>query len=249
MITVTNTNDNGLGSLRNAIETAQPGDIIQFDASLAGQTITLTSGQLEIDKSLTIDGQNAPDLIISGNQTNRVFDIQIDANFQSPAVSLKNLIIADGKAQGPVTEGTLVAHFGRLNQLVATGKVNIQHVHHGVGHVQQPGPVLVGGIGKSDRKPVGRHVQPQVGGFALACGPGHLVAMGENPVGTECHTRVGQINQIPTQSEMILYLSDFNCVGEGGRRIGLGRKRNQANVKQQCQAGRTHRIQYRVDSV
>ncbi|ERT03923.1 putative hemolysin-type calcium-binding region, partial [Lyngbya aestuarii BL J] len=105
MITVTNTNDNGLGSLRNAIKTAQPGDIIQFDASLVGQTITLTSGQLEIDKNLTIDGQNAPDLIISGNQTNRVFDIKIDANFQSPAVSLKNLIIAEGKAQGTGQDG------------------------------------------------------------------------------------------------------------------------------------------------
>ena len=56
---VTNLNDNGLGSLRAAIAQANSGDMIQFDSSLASQvtpTIKLTSGQININKNLTIDG-------------------------------------------------------------------------------------------------------------------------------------------------------------------------------------------------
>src|SRR6476646_5822152 len=54
-IIVTNTNDNGPGSLRQALVDAQDGDTIQFDSSLNGQTITL-SGELVIDKNITISG-------------------------------------------------------------------------------------------------------------------------------------------------------------------------------------------------
>ncbi|HLO47523.1 MAG TPA: hypothetical protein VK211_03760, partial [Kamptonema sp.] len=58
-LTVTNNNDSGTGSLRAAIASAAPGDTIVFDASLANQTIALTSGQLIIDKNLIIDGNAA----------------------------------------------------------------------------------------------------------------------------------------------------------------------------------------------
>src|ERR1051325_11414738 len=39
---VTNTNDSGPGSLRQAIADANSGDTIQFDPALIGQTINLT---------------------------------------------------------------------------------------------------------------------------------------------------------------------------------------------------------------
>src|SRR4028118_1654052 len=55
-ITVTNNNDSGPGSLRNAIASAAAGDTIIFASSLASKTITLTSGELVIKKDLTIDG-------------------------------------------------------------------------------------------------------------------------------------------------------------------------------------------------
>ena len=97
---VTNNNDSGAGSLRKAIADANPGDTIEFDPSLANQTITLTSGQLEIDKNLTLDGGNAPNLTISGNSSSRVIDYQVspnDNNLKTEPLIIKNLIIADGK--------------------------------------------------------------------------------------------------------------------------------------------------------
>ena len=56
---VTTTADSGAGSLRDAIAAASDGDTIQFDAALNGQTITLTSAELVIDKNITINGPGA----------------------------------------------------------------------------------------------------------------------------------------------------------------------------------------------
>src|SRR6478736_5166437 len=61
-ITVTNTSDSGAGSLRQAVADAVNGDTINFDSSLNGQLITLTSSQLLINKSITITGPGAHQL-------------------------------------------------------------------------------------------------------------------------------------------------------------------------------------------
>ncbi|MBW3587247.1 MAG: DUF4347 domain-containing protein, partial [Cyanobacteria bacterium 0813] len=94
-ITVTNTNDSGPGSLRSAIASAVAGDTIQFASTLASQTITLTSGQLVINKNLTIDAVGAANLTISGNNASRVILTEASTN-----VTIKNLIIANGKVPG-----------------------------------------------------------------------------------------------------------------------------------------------------
>ncbi len=97
---VTNTNDSGPGSLRQAIATAVAGDTIIFDSSLANQTITLSSGQLEIDKDLIIDGADAAGLTISGNNASRIFDVQFQKVF-----TLKNLKMLDGRTTQTGIEG------------------------------------------------------------------------------------------------------------------------------------------------
>ena len=64
---VTNLNDNGPGSLLQAIATASAGSTITFDSSLRGQ-IVLTSSDLVISKNLTIRGPGAQNLSIVGGK-------------------------------------------------------------------------------------------------------------------------------------------------------------------------------------
>ncbi len=94
-ITVSTTADAGNGSLRNAITTAESGDTIKFSEKLARKTIKLESGQLTLDENLTIDGGDAPGLVISGNNKSRVFYLE-----KKRKANLKNLTIADGKTKG-----------------------------------------------------------------------------------------------------------------------------------------------------
>ena len=67
--TITNTNDAGPGSLRQAIADASSNDTIVFGLAGCPCTITLQSGGLVIDKNLTIDGPAAPALMISANNS------------------------------------------------------------------------------------------------------------------------------------------------------------------------------------
>jgi hypothetical protein len=97
VLTVTNTQDSGPGSLRDRIATAATtGDTIQFDAALNGQTITLTSAQLLINKSLTINGPGADKLAVqrssaAGTPAFRIFEIP-----GSSIVTLAGLTISNG---------------------------------------------------------------------------------------------------------------------------------------------------------
>lgn len=95
--TVTNLNDSGAGSLRQAIADAIPDDTI--DITVAG-TIILTSGQLTINKSLTITGPGEAILAISGNNTYRVFHIN-----GSYTVSMSGLTIRNGNVTGVFSGG------------------------------------------------------------------------------------------------------------------------------------------------
>jgi predicted outer membrane repeat protein len=89
---VLNNNDNGYGSLRQAILEICAGGVIDFTDPLAGdQTITLTT-ELLIDKDLTIQNTSSNAVTISGNNTTRVFNIGMGT------VNLSNLTITDGNA-------------------------------------------------------------------------------------------------------------------------------------------------------
>ncbi|MEL7086123.1 MAG: hypothetical protein AAGM36_16680, partial [Cyanobacteria bacterium J06597_1] len=70
---VSNLNDSGEGSLRQAILDANANlgaDEIVFDSTLAGEIITLETGELIITDDLTIDGSNG--ITIDGNQSSRI---------------------------------------------------------------------------------------------------------------------------------------------------------------------------------
>src|SRR5207344_965453 len=62
-ITVTNTNESGAGSLRQAIADANDGDTIRFGVT---GTITLSTGELLVDKSVNISGPGSDNLTVAG---------------------------------------------------------------------------------------------------------------------------------------------------------------------------------------
>ena len=99
-LTVTNNLDSGPGSLRADIAAAKNNDTIVFAPSLNGQTITLTSGELVINKNLKIQGPGASQLAISGNYQLwagvptgvRVFEVD------AVTATIAGLTIRDGNA-------------------------------------------------------------------------------------------------------------------------------------------------------
>ena len=90
-LTVTSPKDHGPGTLRAEIAAANTNDVIVFSPKLAGQTITLTTGELDITKNLTIQGPGAGQLSISGDNLSRVFEIAPNAT-----VTLSGLTISHG---------------------------------------------------------------------------------------------------------------------------------------------------------
>jgi len=93
-ITVTTTADSGPGSLRQALADAPGGDTIEFDSSLNGQTITLTSGELVVADSITISGPGPSLLAVSRNSQSsnfRIFHIQ-----PNHTVAISGLTISNG---------------------------------------------------------------------------------------------------------------------------------------------------------
>ena len=93
-VVVTSTADAGAGSLREAIANACGTAVITFNIAGAGpHTLTLTSGELTVDKNLAIAGPSDESIRISGNDSSRVFDVEAGAS-----LSLFNLTIQNGRA-------------------------------------------------------------------------------------------------------------------------------------------------------
>ncbi len=99
---VTNNNDSGVGSLRQAIADVGEGEEITFNNDY---TITLTTGELTINRNLTINGAGHT-ILINGNNGSRVFCIT------SGTVTIENMILQNGnvalaKGGGIYNDGNL----------------------------------------------------------------------------------------------------------------------------------------------
>jgi CSLREA domain-containing protein len=110
---VTNLGDNGPGSLRQILQDAPAApaitDILITPNLPPAAKITLTSGQLSIDKNVSIHGPGARKLTISGNRQSRVIGVQANRR-----VSISGLTLADGNGVGitgtvPDGQGTIFA--------------------------------------------------------------------------------------------------------------------------------------------
>jgi hypothetical protein len=86
-ITVTNTNDSGPGSLRQALRDAHDGDTINLALSGA---ITLSSGGLPINKNIAISGPGANQLSIDGNEALLVLGIFPDKTAAISGLTIRN---------------------------------------------------------------------------------------------------------------------------------------------------------------
>lgn len=96
-ITVTKTNDSGPGTLRQALADVQDGDTIEFNFGGAA-TISLTSGELVINKNITVNGPGANLLTISraqGAANFRVFHVR-----PAHTVTIQGVTISNGSGQG-----------------------------------------------------------------------------------------------------------------------------------------------------
>src|SRR5947208_566701 len=94
-ITVTNNRDSGAGSLRQALADAHNEDSINFDSSLKGQTITLTSGELVVNKIVSINGPGPNNLAVDANHASRVFHVS-----EGASAGISGLSIVNGSASG-----------------------------------------------------------------------------------------------------------------------------------------------------
>ena len=103
-ILVTNTNDSGSGSLRDALAAASDGDTI--NATSVSGTILLTSGELQINHNVTINGPGAGNLAVNGNAASRVFE-----NFASDA-TISGFTITNGFTADADGGGGILNHGG-----------------------------------------------------------------------------------------------------------------------------------------
>ncbi len=114
---VTTTQDGGVGSLRQAILDAQPGDAIVFNPGVFSASLTLQlAGQIEVSKSLTIDGSGAGIVTptLSGFGYNRIF--QVDSGIM---LSINRLNLSNGVCSGCMGGAIYVA---------SNASVDITHV-------------------------------------------------------------------------------------------------------------------------
>jgi hypothetical protein len=127
-ITVTNLNDSGPGSLRQAILDANSSlglDTIDFDASLTGGTITLTSGNLSMTDDLNIFGLGSANLTVSGNNSSNVFRI---LDNPSVVVQIDGLTIRGGRSGA----GGAISNRGMLTVTNSTISSNSADIGGGI---------------------------------------------------------------------------------------------------------------------
>src|SRR5437667_5295047 len=119
-ITVTNPGDIGPGTLREVIAGALPGDTIYFATGLG--TITLTSGELVIDKDLTISGPGSGNLTITRSAAGDTPEFRIfNVTSSTGTITISGLTVSNGLALfggGINNDGTLA-----LDDCVITGNI------------------------------------------------------------------------------------------------------------------------------
>jgi hypothetical protein len=155
-------------SLREAITAANiaDGNTIQFDPALAGSTITLTTGEIQINRAMNIVGPGAGSLAISGAYASRIFYLSC-AN-ANQHVSISGLSLRNGST---------AAYGGAISSKrcyldLSAANISASHAKGG------------GGVSFNN----GRIVRTVVSGCDAQIGGGVLQLMAEAPLSIEDST-------------------------------------------------------------
>ncbi|MBL9143866.1 MAG: hypothetical protein JNM99_09310 [Verrucomicrobiaceae bacterium] len=101
---VTNTNDLGPGSLRQALTDAANhagADAVAFASSLSGQTITFGSEIIVTDTGgVTVDATSVGSMTLSGNNTTRLFRVS-----SGGVLNLQRLVLTEANGNGTAADG------------------------------------------------------------------------------------------------------------------------------------------------
>jgi hypothetical protein len=119
-VTVENSNDSGAGSLRDAIATVESGGTVVIPASLSSP-IQLTSGQIVIDKDVTITGPGARNLEIVAAPNSRVFRIDIGSTVEISGVTITGGNLVCEGAGGIYNQGNLTLSEVAVKDNIAAG--------------------------------------------------------------------------------------------------------------------------------
>ena len=121
--TVTTTADSGAGSLRQAVIDANANagpDEITFDPSIDTQTITLTSGQLNVIEALTVTGNGPTNTIVDGNASTRIFNVSGGVAFTISGATLQHTLAATGAGGAIDSDGAVTLDATTLTDNSAT---------------------------------------------------------------------------------------------------------------------------------
>jgi hypothetical protein len=158
-------------SLREAIVAANAansadGNTVQFDPSLAGSTITLTTGEIQINHQMHIVGPGAGNLTISGADASRIFYLSCADTTQR--VSISGLSLRNGNS---ANYGGAIAS-KRCYLILDGANINASHAKAG------------GGVFFNN----GRIVRTVVSGCSAQTAGGILEYKAEGPVSIEYST-------------------------------------------------------------